>query len=586
MQRNIQHRDIHALLTAMTIEEKVASMLAARIVANDDGTLWEGREGESSFGFLPSTEVLLERGISHIGLMNTPPVASLARWSSRVQELAAQTRLGLPVTVMSDPRHGRARNVDVAQSGGGFTTMTEPIGLAAIEDLSLVTEAAAMMARELRAAGIHLALHPMADLATEPRWARIAGTFGEDREHATQVMLAYLRGLHAGAAEERVLATAKHFPGGGPQDRGEDSHFEVGANTVYPGGRFEAHLAPFAAAVDAGIARIMPGYAAPVGTDFDEVGFAFQHALITGVLRERLGFDGVVLSDFNVVTGMRLPALGLELPVRAWGLLHLDEVERAARLVNAGVDQLGGEDDPSHLLAALERGLVTEARIDESVLRILREKQELGLLERPLAGVREPERIREVIGCAAHREVAERVQAASIVALAGSPVTLTPETQIYAEGIARDVLARFGTPVDDPAEAEVAILRLDAPFERREGLLESAFHSGSLEFEDAEIERIATIARQVPRLLIDVFLERPAVLEPLLLPGVTLIGTFGVDDDVLLRAVSGETPVHGRLPFDIASSMRAVEASREDVAFDTEAPSFRFGHGLRWGSSS
>ncbi|MFI6645959.1 glycoside hydrolase family 3 protein [Streptomyces sp. NPDC050504] len=574
---------VDRLVSEMTVPEKAGALLAARVTMNPDGSLWEGTESESPFGFAPTTELLLERHIGHLGLMNTPSVAALARWGQEIRATAARTRLGIPVTVGADPTHGRARNAQVSQSGAGFSTMTEPIGLAATWDTGLVEEAARTMARELRASGIHIAVHPMADLATEPRWARVAGTFGEDPAHASSMVRAFVRGLQSGGAHERVLATAKHFPGGGPQQGGEDAHFARGAHTTYPGGRFEDHLLPFAAAIDEGVAMVMPGYAAPLGLDLDEVGFAFQPGLITDLLRHRLGFDGVVVTDFNIVTGMRLPRLGIELPVRAWGLLELPPVERVARLFDAGVDQLGGEDDPTLILQALDRGLVTEQRLDLSVARVLRDKERLGLLDDPSAGAAEPSAVHQEVATRESLAVARRVQAASVVALAGRPVHLDQDVRVYAEGIDPEVLARYARQVNWIEEADLAVLRLAAPFDAQPaGSLEAAFHSGSLEFPAETVHRITAIAAAVPTVL-DVFLERAAVLTPFAnLPGVTLVGTFGVDDEVLLDAVSGRTSTSGRLPFDLPRSDRAVAEAREDTPFDTLDPVFRFGHGLRW----
>lgn len=568
---------LDALLSAMTIEEKVGSLLVARIVTGAGGTLWEGADDESPFGFAPTTALLRERHVSHVTLMNPAPVAELARWGEEIRGVAASTRLGIPVSVASDPVHGRSRNHDVAMSGGGFTPFPEPIALAATHDPALVREAARMIGAELRAAGIHIALHPMADLATEPRWARVSGTFGEDPGLASLLVSEYVTGL----SESGVAATVKHFPGGGPQRGGEDAHFERGAHTVYPGGRFDDHLRPFAAAIDAGVVRVMPGYAAPLGLEYDEVGFAFERRLITDLLRDRLGFDGVVVTDFNIVNGMRLPRLGVELPVRAWGMLDADPVQRVVRLLDAGVDQFGGEDDPAPVLEALDRGLVSEERIDESVRRVLREKERLGLFDDAAARAASPAKVREHIAVPEHLAIGERVQRASVVALQGEPVALTPTTRVYVEGMDIDSLAGRALVVDDPASADLAILRLAAPYEQREGMLEQGFHSGSLEFSDEEVARISGIAAQAPT-VIDVFLDRPAVLTPVAELGVTLLGTFGVDDGILLDAVSGRAATTGRLPFDLPRSMAAVEASREDVPFDTADPLWRFGQGLHW----
>ncbi len=563
------------LRDSMTLDEKIGLLLVARSVTGPDGTTWEGRDSDSPFGFTPTTELITERHISHLTLMNPAPIQHIARWGEEIRALAATTRLQMPVTLAADPMYGRTRNAQVGLSGSGFTTLTEPIGLAATHDLDLVRDAAHMIGTELRAAGLRLALHPMADLATEPRWSRIAGTFGEDPAHAAATVVAYIEGLQSAG----VIATVKHFPGGGPQVKGIDAHFAEGAHTTYPGAQFDTHLAPFAAAIAAGAIRVMPGYAAPLHEDLEAVGFAFQKALMTDLLRERLGFSGVVITDFNVVDDMRLPRLGISLPVRAWGLLDLSPAERAARLFDAGVDQLGGEDDPGIIREALERGLVSEERINTSVDRVLAEKAHLGLFVDPSGGALPADKIREVVGVAEHHDLARRVQLASVVSLRGDARPLAPTDVVYVEGLDARALPQGCTVTENPAEASYAILRLSAPYDPADNPFEAAFHRGSLEFPTSEADRIAELTRRVPT-VIDVFLDRPAVLTPFAELPVTLLGSFGVDDQTIVDIATQAAEAGGRLPFDLPRSMAAVEAAREDVPFDTADPLFRFGYSL------
>ncbi|MFF3729102.1 hypothetical protein ACFYXM_01895 [Streptomyces sp. NPDC002476] len=155
--------------------------------------------------------------------------------------------------------------------------------------------------------------------------------------------------------------------------------------------------------------------------------------------------------------------------------------------------------------------------------------------------------------------------------------------RVYAGGIDRDVLARYAVPAGRVEEADLAILRLAAPFDvHPEGTLEAAFHSGGLEFPEETVRPVERVAAAVPT-VVDVFLERAAVLTPIdALPAVTLIGTSGVDDVILLDAVSGRATVSGRLPFDLPRSGKAVAAAGEGVPFDTADALFGFGHGLHW----
>ncbi|WSR45670.1 glycoside hydrolase family 3 protein [Kitasatospora purpeofusca] len=556
----------------LPVEERVEDLLTRMTPAEKAALMLHGRMLPGSQGPFPSGEHLVtEHGLTAFAMMAVPDARAMAEWNNHVQDLAAAARLGIPVTLASDPRHGFTANPATAFTGGGFSTGPEPIGLAATDDPELVERYAALIGRELRAVGIRVAIHPMADLATEPRWARISGTFGEDPDRASRIIAAYIRGLQGGPiGPDSVACMTKHFPGGGPQFKGEDSHFAAGRRLVYPGGALDRHLRPFEAAFEAGTAQIMPAYAIPSGSGLTEVGANFNHDVITGLLRGKYGFDGVVCTDFNAITGMDVPGI-VSLPPRHWGVEELSVPEQVALTLHAGADQLGGETDPELILGALRSGAVTEARLDESVRRILRDKFRLGLFDDPYVDV---EAAVATVGTPEGRALGRELQARSLVHLAGRPLT---GTRLYVEGVDPAVAARYGTVVDRPEDADLAVLRLATPYEKREGLLEQAFHSGSLEFEPAEAARLAELAGALPTALV-AQLERPAVLTPLAPHAALLVGEFGAADDIVLDAVLGRTPMTGTLPFDLPRSDAAVDAAREDVPFDTADPLFRFGH--------
>ncbi|MGA9855669.1 MAG: glycoside hydrolase family 3 C-terminal domain-containing protein, partial [Gammaproteobacteria bacterium] len=140
----------------------------------------------------------------------------------------------------------------------------------------------------------------------------------------------------------------------------------------------------------------------------------------------------------------------------------------------------------------------------------------------------------------------------------------------------------YASLVSDPSEADVAILRLKAPWEPSgHGGFVDLFHGGSLEFPLEELERLLNICRAVPT-VIDIYLERPAVLTPLAREAAAIIGNYGIDEAALFDVLFGDASPGGNLPFDLPRSMAAVVASRSDVPFDTEDPLFRFGYGLRY----
>ncbi|HSK66172.1 MAG TPA: glycoside hydrolase family 3 N-terminal domain-containing protein, partial [Anaerolineales bacterium] len=430
------------------------------------------------------------------------------------------------------------------------------------------------------AVGIRLALHPMADLTTEPRWARANGTFGEDADLAAELTAAYIRGFQGDTlGKESIACMTKHFPGGGPQKDGEDAHFTYGREQVYPGDNFDYHLKPFEAAFEAGTAQIMPYYGMPVNTPYEEVGFGFNRQIITGLLRGKYGFDGVVCTDWSLLTSLIILGRNV-MPARAWGMEHLSLPERALKVLEAGVDQFGGEECPDIVVQLVREGKVSEERIDQSVRRILRDKFRLGLFDDPYVDVEAAERI---VGNPEFRRVGELAQRKSIVLLKNDRQTLPlkPGLKIYIENIKPETVTPYGRVVRDISQADVAILRLNAPYEKRRGMLESYFHAGDLDFKEPEKSRILKILSRVPT-VVDIYLERPAVIPEIAEASAALLGNFGATDDAVLDVIFGNFEPQGRLPFELPSSMEAVRNQKEDLPFDSENPLFPFGHGLNY----
>jgi beta-glucosidase len=424
-----------------------------------------------------------------------------------------------------------------------------------------------------------LALHPQVDLATEPRWSRINTTFGEDADLTSELAVAYVRGLQGAELGPTSVSTmTKHFPGGGPQLDGEDPHFHYGREQVYPGDNFEYHLKPFGAVIAAGGAQIMPYYGMPVGTELEPVAFGFNHGVITGLLREGLGFDGFVCTDWGLINDAEL--LGQPMPARAWGLEHLSPLERVERVLAAGCDQFGGESCPELVVELVRSGRVSEVRIDVSVRRLLVEKFRLGLFDQRYVDV---EAAPAVVGRADFVAAGEQAQRDSYTLLTNSDdiLPLTSGLAIYTENVDPALLAPYGAVTDDPAAADVALIRLRAPYEPRPGGFEAFFHAGSLEFPAAEKARLQTLFATVPT-VVDLYLDRPAVLPELAAGAAGLLASYGSSAAAFIDVVFGRAQPRGRLPFDLPSSTVAVEESRSDVPFDTASPLFRFGAGLSY----
>ena len=552
---------VDELLARMTLEEKVGLMFHAPILMNPDGTLLDGTEAR-----------IAGRHLNHFNIYSAPGPRQHAEWHNRLQDLAKTTRLGIPVTISSDPRHSFAENFAAAWSATGFSQWPEPIGFGALGDVDVVREFGDIARREYRAVGIHVALHPMADLATEPRWARIMHTFGEDGELAASLVGAYIRGFQGEElGPQSVACMTKHFPGGGPQLDGEDPHFAYGKDQVYPGGMFEYHMRVFEAAFEAGTAQIMPYYGRPVGTPLEEVGFGFNREVVTGLLRERYDFDGVVCTDWGLVTDMPLPD-GSVFAAKCWGVEELGVEERLVKIVEAGCDQLGGEELPEVLVELVHAGRLAEERINESARRLLRDKFRLGLFDDPYV---DPDEAERMCGSPPFRAKGERAQRRSAVVISNDGVLpLREGLRVYADGLA------YEGDAESPGEADVAIVRRNTPFEpRTNGMIESLFHAGDLDFKEPELSTLLELARTVPTVLV-LHLERPAVIPELVEACAAVVAVFGAADEAVLDVLFGRTRPEGRLPFELPSSMDAVRAQLPDVPDDSPDPLFRRGHGL------
>lgn len=568
-------RRIDDLLEQMTIPEKVGLMFHHMIFFDAPFPVRSDQD---------AARFILERQVNHSAFFGEGSAVQLAEWHNSLQRLAESTRLGIPFTLSSDPRHGTGANPIGTGSGNTFSTWPDSLGLAAARDPELTRQFADIARQEYRAVGIRVALHPQADLATEPRWGRISGTFGEDVDIVCALTEAYIRGFQGDAiGPQSISCMTKHFPGGGPQKDGEDPHFPYGREQIYPGGAFDLHLRPFEVAIRAGTGQMMPYYGMPVGTRFEEVGFGFDKEIVTGLLREQLGFEGIICTDWGLLTDSQIGDKFL--PARAWGVEHLSPIERMAKAIDAGVDQFGGEICTELLLALVEQGKVSESRLDSSARRILREKFRQGLFDDPWVDIAETERI-----CANEAFVAAGIaaQRRGLVLLKNDRISdepvlpAAPDTILYIEGIDELTASGYGPVVKSPEKADLAIVRIGAPFEPRNELaLEAWFHAGSLVYDDTTLAHLLEIANSVPTVFA-IDLDRPAVIPELTAAAAGLIGVFGATDTVLLDLIFGNSLPTGKLPFELPSSMDAVQRQLTDLPADSIDPLFPLGFGLTY----
>jgi beta-glucosidase len=266
------------------------------------------------------------------------------------------------------------------------------------------------------------------------------------------------------------------------------------------------------------------------------------------------------------------------MPARAWGVEHLSRAERVQKALEAGVDQFGGEACPEVIVQLVREGKVSEARLDQSVRRLLRDKFILGLFDNPYVDAEEAEKI---VGKPEFRRAGELAQRKSIVLLKNDQQTLPLKSglKIYVENLKPEAVSPYGQVVKEIAQADLAILRLNAPFEKRKGLAEGWFHAGELDFKEPEKSRILNILERVPT-IVDIYLERPIVIPEIAEKSAALLGNFGASDEAVVDIIFGKFNPQGKLPFELPSSMEAVRNQKEDLPHDSENPLFPFGHGL------
>ena len=571
------------LLGQMTLEEKAGTMFVSMIGMTSEGDPYDKPKiSKDPFDIMlaamlpPASEMLVTKKMNSFNILNSYDPDILARFNNNAQKIAERMRLGIPITIATDPRHGAENNPGAAIFTPTFSQWPNTLGLAATRDTNLVREFGDIARQEYRSVGITVALHPMADLATEPRWARINGTFGEDAMLSAVMTKAYVLGFQGDSLDgQGVACMTKHFSGGGPQLDGDDPHFAYGKDQAYPGGNFDYHVVPFTeGAFPAKTAQIMPYYGIPTGQTSEDVAFAFNKDIITGLLRDSLGFEGVICTDWGIITDSKMGE------ARAWGVEDLSPSQRIKKVIDAGCDQFGGEFVPELIVELVESGQLSEARIDESVRRILRDKFTLGLFDNPY--VDEAEALK-IAGNEIFMEKGREAQALSMVVLKNEGLLPLKEgSKIYVEGMSNlDALKGYGEVVKDISDADVVVKRITTPWDDPKGnsMLEKFFRQGRLWYNEEELAEISVLADQKPTVIV-AQLERPTVLTEVNEMCGAMLADFGTSDGVLADVLFGKRIPQGKLPFELPSSKEAIEKQMEDVPYDSENPLFPFGYGL------
>jgi beta-glucosidase len=607
---------IKDLVSQMTLEEKVGFMLISTTRMGGDQVFNNGvqggggprpkiTEGFNEEDLVQSTNMFTRKpldapnmsaagttkGVSQFHLRHFILRASaspeiMAKWSNNLQELCESTRLGIPAIVASNPRNHVTTDASVGLSVGltAFSKWPGELGLAAMRDFDLTRKFAEMAAAEWRSVGLRKGYMYMADLATEPRWGRVEGTFGEDADLASKMITQIVLGFQGNKLSNTSVAmTTKHFPGGGPQVDGQDSHFDWGKFAHYPGGMFDYHVKPFKAAIAAGTSAIMPYYSAPKGKEFEEVGFSYNKAMIGDLLQGKLGFQGIINSDTGPIEMM------------PWGVESMSIPARYQKALQAGVDIFSGAADPTTLIDVVKKGLVSEARIDQSVSKLLKEKFELGLFENPYVNVEEAVK---TVGNKEAVAAADLALRKSIVLLRNDDkrLPLAKKTKVYFEtyfqsGRNAGEAIKVSKPVypglefvSTKEEADVVLLWL---VPTAGGLFSSQGSKIDLNLSKNRIDvnHVNEVLNAKPT-VIAINYTNPWVIEEIDKgKAKSIIATFGTTQEALLDIVTGAYKPSGKMPFTTPINQAAVEANKSDVPGHMEGPGyglFAFGHGLTY----
>lgn len=439
-----------------------------------------------------------------ITTVQSPEIA--ARWNNNVQALVEGLGFGIPANNSSDPRHGTIANSEFnAGAGGAISMWPGSLGMAATFDPSVVEQFGHIAAAEYRALGITTALSPQIDIATDPRWNRTSGTFGENPYLAAAMAQAYCDGFQTSIGSQEIAdgwgygsvnAMVKHWPGGGSGEGGRDAHYGMGKFAVYPANQFTTHFIPFTEGAfklkgKTGMAAaVMPYYTISWNQDTrnkENVGNSYNRYIITDLLREQYGFDGVACTDWSITADET--ALNVFIGGKCWGVENLTVAERHYKALMAGIDQFGGNNEAAPIIEAYAMGIKEHgepwmrARMEQSAVRLLKNIFRVGLFENPYL---DPETSKKTVGNPDFMAAGYQAQLKSMVLLKNKNHALplkkgktvyvpkkftptgrnflgmeTPESLDYPVNI--NILKKYFNVTDNPDEADLALVFINSP---------------------------------------------------------------------------------------------------------------------------
>ncbi len=599
-------------------------MMNPAAAANETRThAWELAEFQKQF--------LRDDKLRHVLLAAVEDGVASAKWNNNAQAFVEALDLGIPINISSDPRHAPVGNAEFNMGAGDYiSTWPESLGLAATFNPDIVKAFGKTAAQEYRAMGIATALSPQVDLASEPRWSRFSGTFGEGTALATDLARAYCDGFQgAGWGDGSVNAMVKHWPGGGTVETGRDSHFGYGRYSVYPGNNLREQLKPFtegafALADGTGQASaVMPYYSIPYGVDHgNNVPAGYNKYIVGELLRGEVGYDGVVCTDWGI-TGDSGDREDTFFCGKSWGTEAMSIAERHYAILMAGVDQFGGNNEVQPVLDAYEIGVAANGeafmqdRFRLSARRLLRNIFRTGLFENPYVDV---DHSAQTVGKAQFVRDGLEAQRSSVVLVKNAAHTLPlakgakvyiPQKQQDAfvdwfgfphqsrvfDPVDRALAGGFVTLVDSPDEADAAFVYLDSPksipyangeylpvsLQYRPYVADTAravsvagvanrSHRGKAAVisNSNELDYVLDTKKAMGDKPVVVFLTaaNPTVMAEFEPAVDAIVVDFGVEPSVLLELAVGAYEPRGLLPCQMPADMMTVEAQFEDVPRD------------------
>lgn len=577
--------------------------------------------------------------LRHILLTVVDDAKTAAEWNNNLQAFVERLDFGIPVNISSDPRHSaKGKSEFDAGAGGEISRWPETLGLAATFNPELVREFGQVVSQEYRAMGITTALFPQIDIASEPRWMRFFGTFGEDTKLTTDLAESFCDGLQTtieknGWGNHSVNAMVKHWPGGGSGEGGRDAHYDYGKFAVYPSDNFKEHLIPFtegAFKLKNGTQKasaVMPYYTISYGQDIvngEDVGNSYSAYIINHLLRKQYQYDGVVCTDWKITQDTE--AIDSGLTGKSWGVAHLSEAERHLKIIMAGVDQFGGNNEVGPILEAFQMGCerygesLMRQRFEESGKRLLKNIFNPGLFENPYIDLRLP---KEIVAKDKFVKLGYQAQLDSIILLKnnGNCLPLKKSMKVYVpkrrvkehfdwfgntiaatefSPVSTEVFSEYFELTDNPKDADAAIVFIDSPksygYSKEAGYIPVSLQYRPYQAKTARKKSIASdemgdrnyynkwsevenendldiildtraLIGNKP-LIVSVNMKNPTVMEEFEMSTDVILINFNTQPQAILDTIVGKNRPKGLLPFQLPQNMEVVESQSEDLAHD------------------